>query len=88
MLAAINDKAKCAGQAPDGSQVCSDRGRCGRFLRPGGEYQVYYDFWKSGDSCQNYESVSAEHHQTEDFNEARIDVIGANGNDGLHYGAV
>jgi len=62
MLKANNAIAKCKGQSPDGSQVCSDRGRCGRFLRPDGDRQAWGNYWKAGDSCQNYETVAVEHH--------------------------
>jgi hypothetical protein len=82
----INDKAKCAGQSEAGSHVCADRGRCGRYLRPTGDYQTWEAFWKAGDACQKYEIVPGEYHIVE-FDEKRIDVIGANGNDGLHYAA-
>lgn len=62
MLQARNDKAKCQGQAPDGSQVCSDRGRCGRFLRPDGDRQAWGNYWKAGNDCQWYEIVPTEYH--------------------------
>lgn len=65
-MIAINDKAKCEGQSEAGSHVCADCGRCGRYLRPSGDYQVYADFWKAGEECQHYEIVSAEHHISED----------------------
>lgn len=82
----INDKAKCAGQSEAGSHVCADRGRCGRYLRPTGDMQWWSEFWKACESCQHYETVPSEYHIVE-FDEKRIDVIGANGNDGLHYDA-
>lgn len=83
-LSAINDKSKCAGESDAGSNVCADRARCGRYLRPEGDRQTWDDFWKAGRDCQWYEIVPASNHQS-DWDEIRIDVIGANGNDGLHY---
>lgn len=85
MLAARNDLAKCAGQDETGNNVCGDRERCGRYLRPDGDRQAWGNFWKAGKDCQWYEIVPEKFHQASGFNEARIDVIGANGNDGLHY---
>lgn len=74
MLTAINDKAKCAGVDNTGNQVCSDRNRCGRFLRPDGDRQVWNDYWKAGRDCQHYESVSSEHHIVDDIEEpARVE---------------
>lgn len=55
---ANNDKAKCAGQAPDGTMLCAYRERCSRFVRPVGDRQRWADFWKSGDDCPQYESVN------------------------------
>lgn len=59
MLQAINDRAKCAGQDKTGNNVCSDRERCGRYVRPDGDRQQYSDFWKAGRECQWYESIVA-----------------------------
>jgi hypothetical protein len=54
----INDKAKCAGQDETGNNVCSDRERCGRYMRPAGDRQTYENFWKAGRDCQWYESIA------------------------------
>lgn len=95
-LNAVNDKAKCAGQSEAGSHVCADRGRCGRYLRPAGDYQTHGDFWKAGDACQHYEIVPAQYHikeadsgliESDGWNDGRIEIIARNGNDGLHYDA-
>ena len=80
-MIAINDNAKCAGQDNTGNNVCSDRERCGRYLRPTGDYQTWEAFWKAGRDCQWYESIAGQ----SDWNESRIDVIGQNGNTGDHY---
>jgi len=86
---------KCKGQAPDGSQICSDRNRCGRFLRPDAPGQLFEEHYRAGDRCQHYEIVPSEHHIDEDpaefmesdgWNDQRIEIIARNGNDGLHYG--
>lgn len=65
-LQARNDNPKCSGQSDAGSHVCADRVRCGRYLRPEGDRQVWSDFWKAGAGCLNYESVPAAYHLTED----------------------
>lgn len=57
MLQAINDKAKCAGQDNTGNNVCSDRERCGRYMRPSGDLQWWSEFWRAGKDCQHYESI-------------------------------
>lgn len=80
-MIAINDKAKCAGQDNTGNNVCSDRERCGRYMRPAGDRQTYENFWKAGRDCQWDESIAGQ----SDWNESRIDVIGQNGNTGDHY---
>lgn len=84
-LSAINDKAKCAGQDNTGNHVCSDRNRCGRYLRPAGDRQWWSEFWRAGDSCQSYEIVPVEFHKDDGWNDERIEIIARNGNDGLHY---
>lgn len=71
MLKAINEKVKCAGQDSTGNNLCSDRTRCGRFLRPEGDNQEWLDFWKAGRDCQHYESVPSEYHIDEE--PARVD---------------
>lgn len=69
MLQPQNQESKCAGQDNTGNSVCADRNRCGRYLRPDGERQVYSDFWKAGDSCQHYESVPAQYHVQDEVEE-------------------
>lgn len=73
-LKAINDKAKCEGI------MCDSKNRCGRYLRQTGDRQVWSEFWRAGDRCQFYETVPSDA-----WDEKRIDLIGQNGNDGLHY---
>lgn len=88
-MKAENDKAKCAGQDNTGNNVCRDRERCGRYVRPAGDYQVWSDFWKAGIDCHHYESIQVKRKPEviswEGADENRINVIGQNGNDGLHY---
>lgn len=62
MLKAMNDKGKCEGQDSTGNSRCSDRERCGRYLRPTGDRQAWGNFWKAGKDCQWYEIVPAEYH--------------------------
>ena len=71
-MQAINDNAKCAGQDADGGNVCSDRNRCGRYLRPAGDRQKWEAYWKAGDKCQHYEIVPSEFHVA-DEEPARVD---------------
>lgn len=88
MLKSKNDVAKCAGQDNTGNNVCADRNRCGRFLRPEGDRQIYESYWKAGRDCMKYESVPREYHiEDQPWDEKRIDVIGQNGNSGDHYEA-
>ena len=56
-MKAINDKAKCAGQAEDGTRVCAYREQCARYVRPAGDRQVWANFWLAGDDCVQYESL-------------------------------
>lgn len=79
-----NDKAKCMGMDNTGNNVCRDRERCGRYMRPEGDRQVWADFWKAGIDCQHYESIKVVK-KSNDWDEKRMDVVGQNGNDGLHY---
>lgn len=65
-LTAINDKSKCAGESEAGSNVCADRARCGRYLRPEGDRQTWDDFWKAGRDCPQYEIVDSRFHLTDE----------------------
>lgn len=56
-LSPRNDTAKCAGQAPDGTQVCAYRHACARYMRPAGDSQVWADFWMANDDCAQYISL-------------------------------
>lgn len=76
-----NDKAKCKGQAPDGTQVCAYREQCARYVRPAGDNQAWADFWMAGEDCPQYESLQGLAGRSEQTQ----DVIGKNGNEGLHY---
>lgn len=49
--------------------VCSDRNRCGRFLRPEAPGQIFEAHYKAGDHCQHYEIVPSQHHITDDVEE-------------------
>lgn len=69
MLKAIKLQPKCRGQAPNGSMVCSDRNRCGCYLRPDAPGQIYEPHYKAGDRCQHYESVPEQYHITDDVEE-------------------
>lgn len=51
------DTAKCAGQAPDGAQVCAYRERCLRYAAQANDRQVWADLWKAGDDCVYYISL-------------------------------
>lgn len=51
------DTAKCAGQAPDGSNKCGYRETCLRYVAPANERQVWAEFHKSGDDCPHYLSI-------------------------------
>jgi hypothetical protein len=51
------DITKCAGQAGDGTQVCSSRENCLRYVAPISHWQSWADFWKAGDKCQEYLSL-------------------------------
>ncbi len=62
MLQANKNIPKCKGQAPDGTMICSDRNRCGLFLRPEAPGQVYDDNFMAGDRCQHYQSVPSTYH--------------------------
>lgn len=74
----MNDKDKCHGQDENGGSICSGREYCDRYVRPAGDRQFYSDFWKAGDSCQHYVSIS----KKQSNSEKRMDVIGQNGNVG------
>lgn len=69
MLQAKNDISKCAGQDNTGNNICADRNRCGRYLRPEGDRQTWENFWKAGRDCLQYESVPSVHHITDDIEE-------------------
>lgn len=69
MLKARNDESKCAGQDNTGNNVCADRNRCGRYLRPAGDRQAWNDFWKAGALCQHYEIVPDQYHIDDDAEE-------------------
>lgn len=93
MLIADNHNPKCDGQDNTGNNVCGDRNRCGRFLRPSGDRQDVQPFWRDK-NCQHYEIVPSQYHIQENpgefipsdgWNDARIEIIARNGNDGLHY---
>ena len=77
----INDKAKCHGQAPNGTQVCGYRDQCARYVRPEGDRQAWADFWKAQGDCPQYESLSG----IVGRSEKAQDVVGQNGPSGLHY---
>jgi hypothetical protein len=51
------DTAKCAGQAPDGSNKCGYRETCLRYVAPANERQVWAELWKAGDDCPHYLSI-------------------------------
>lgn len=51
------DTAKCAGQAPDGTQVCAYREACLRYKAPANDRQVWAEFWKADDDCIEYLSL-------------------------------
>lgn len=58
----------CAGQAPDGTQVCQYRDKCLRFVTQANDQNWYTDFWKAGDNCpaylslpKDYQTISLDH---------------------------
>lgn len=56
----MNDVSKCAGESPTGTMKCAYRDACARFVRPGGDRQVWSDFWRGTDDCPHYESIPRE----------------------------
>lgn len=79
-MKAINDKAKCAGQAGDGTKICGYRERCARYKRPVGDRQVWSGFWKAELNCPQYESLGGLQGRSEQvLNVAEMEMMG------LHY---
>lgn len=70
----MTDFTKCKGTG------CEDKERCKRFTAPASKHQSWSEFYKNHANCQHYLS-----NKNEDWDEARVDIIGQNGNDGLHY---
>ena len=58
-MSANNDRAKCEGESPIGEQVCAYRESCGRYMRPTGTHQSWFDFWKTekADDCIQFERI-------------------------------
>jgi hypothetical protein len=73
MLQVNNDNPKCDGQDSTENNVCHFRNKCGRYLRPEGEFQVNKPFWRQGADCIEYEVVPREYHIDEEIEEpARV----------------
>jgi hypothetical protein len=52
------DTDMCKGEAPDGTMICGYRERCLRYKATPNDGQFYEEFFRAGDDCAQYLSLS------------------------------